>query len=108
MKRILKTFRSVIAILLISCFLAGCSSPVISDKVMNSLFGAYQYADNLIKQIKEEGLGSIASIFKNDDDDEQSSSTPNASNDSEKNEESNDADSEALGDQTSDGSSSER
>ncbi|MBR6407334.1 MAG: hypothetical protein IKS19_01895 [Clostridia bacterium] len=85
MKRIIIAVKAAVAVLLVSCLLAGCSSPVISEKVLNSMMGAYQYAGDMIEQIRTEGLESITSVFKSsntDEDEEESSSKPKSSSES--------------------------
>ena len=81
MKRTFNIIKSAIAVILAACILTGCSSPLISDKVMDTMVGAYRYIGDLITQIKEEGWGSISALFGGSDEEESSSSAPSENSD---------------------------
>lgn len=80
MKRTFNIIKSAIAVILAACILSGCSSPLISDKVMDTMVGAYQYIGDLITQIKEEGWGSISAIFGGSDEEEETDSSAPSEN----------------------------
>lgn len=68
----LKRFMKITAVIMAVCIMfTSCSltenMPLLPEKAVNSLTGSVRVFSNLIDQIKEEGLGSISSIFSSDD-----------------------------------------
>lgn len=94
-KRFVKIFAVIMAVCIM---LTSCSfvedMPLLPEKAVDSLIGSVRVLGDLMDQIKEEGLGSISSVFSSDDDEASkpeegasSSSSSSSSEDSSQSEE---------------------
>lgn len=91
-----KRFVKITAVIMAVCImLTSCSfienMPLLPEKAVNSLTGSVRVFSDLIDQIKEEGLGSISSVFSSDDEEaskpEDGTSSSSSSEDSSQSEE---------------------
>lgn len=91
-----KRFVKITAVIMAVCImLTSCSfvedMPLLPEKAVDSLIGSVRVLGDLMDQIKEEGLGSISSVFSSDDEEtskpEGEASSSSSSEDSSQSEE---------------------